>query len=134
MHILPVIDELNAPYWAGTAAGELRLQRCRHCRFCWHPPLPGCPNCSSQDVEWSAAAGTGTLYSFTDVHHPVHAGLADWVPYRICLVDLDEGLRIISGMTYTSEEPAIGAKVSVFFKRINDEVTLPFFELTPSAA
>lgn len=64
----------------------------------------------------------------------MHAGLADWVPYRICLVDLDEGLRIISGMTYTSEEPAIGAKVSVFFKRINDEVTLPFFELTPSAA
>jgi uncharacterized protein len=128
MQILPAVDSLNAPYWEGTAKGELRLQHCQDCGRCWHPPLPRCPHCHSRRVEWRAARGTGTLYSFTDVHHAVHVATAAWVPYRICLVELDEGPRIVSNMDYGTAEPRIGCRVQAVYRRISDEIVLPHFE------
>ena len=128
MLILPAIDSLSAPYWEGTAKGELRLQYCQDCGHCWHPPLPRCPHCHSKHVEWRAAIGTGTLHSWTDVHHAVHAATAEWVPYRVVLVDLDEGPRVASGMNFTTEPPRIGMRVRAYFKEIGEGTVLPYFE------
>jgi uncharacterized protein len=127
MLLLPKIDALTAPYWEGTAQGELRLQHCLACGACWHPPLPRCPICHTEAVEWRPAKGDGVLYSYTDVHHSVHTATANWVPYRICLVDLDEGPRVVSGMDYEERQPKIGSRVRVLFKRMSPEIVLPYF-------
>jgi uncharacterized OB-fold protein len=128
MQILPKVDSLSAPYWEGTAVGELRLQHCLDCGVCWHPALPLCPACHSKAVEWRAATGRGVLYSFTDVHHAVHVAMADRIPYRVCLVDLAEGPRIVAGMDLTEAPPRIGQALRVIFRKVGDEVVLPYFQ------
>ena len=127
MQILPKIESLTAPYWEGTALGELRLQHCLDCGHRWHPPLPRCPRCHSQSVEWRAASGRGELYSFTDVYHAVHVAFTDRVPYRLCLVELEEGPRIAAAMDWEGPPPRIGAPMKAVFRRVADEVVLPFF-------
>lgn len=127
MVILPAIEPLTAPYWEGTAKGEIRLQHCLDCGHCWHPPLPRCPACHARRVEWRAARGTGRLYSWTDVHHAVHAATASWVPYRIVLVELDEGPRIVAGMAYAPEPPIIGQPVRALFREAAEGIVLPYF-------
>jgi uncharacterized OB-fold protein len=128
MQILPKIDSLTAPYWEGTAMGELRLQHCLDCAACWHPPLPRCPTCHSASVEWRPASGRGILHSYTDVHHAVHAAMADRIPYRVCLVDLEEGPRIVAGMDMTATAPRIGQALSVVFRKVGDGIALAYFQ------
>ena len=38
------------PFWDGTEAGELRLQRCRDCDAHYFPPRPVCPRCDGNEV------------------------------------------------------------------------------------
>ena len=37
----------TAFFWAGTAVGELRVQRCDGCGTLRHPPGPMCPSCGA---------------------------------------------------------------------------------------
>lgn len=50
------------------------------------------------------------------------------MPYRVCLVELDEGPRVVSNLPYEGRKPLIGSRVSVTFRRLTDEVVLPQFE------
>ncbi|MEU7748399.1 zinc ribbon domain-containing protein [Nonomuraea sp. NPDC049158] len=49
------------PFWDGTAAGELRIQRCMACARHYFYPRPGCPHCGSADVEWVRVSGRATF-------------------------------------------------------------------------
>jgi uncharacterized OB-fold protein len=74
-------------------------------------------------------AGTGTVYTYTVVRHATHAALAGRVPYVIALVELTEGLRLVTGITGC--DPAdvrAGMAVRVRFEKVTDEVSLPYFE------
>ena len=99
--IVPGETELTAPYWEGARRGELRLQWCRSCERCWHPPSPCCPGCRSSDVEWRASCGRGVVYSYTVVEHAVHAVFADALPYTVVLVALEEGPLVIANLRAT---------------------------------
>src|ERR1035438_5666045 len=81
----PLVSPDNEFFWAGTAAGELRLQRCGNCAALRHPPGPMCPQCGSAQsgsaqsgsIQGGAAgpgyltaAGTGEVYSYVVHHHP----------------------------------------------------------------
>ena len=57
-------------FWDGTAAGELRLQRCDACANVYFPPRPFCPSCASRKVSIFKASGKGTLYSYVINHRP----------------------------------------------------------------
>ena len=129
MPIIPQEDTLTAPYWEGARRGELLLQHCLRCAACWHPPMPRCPSCHADAYEWRPSAGRGTVYSCTDVHHSVHAATNDWIPYRICLVDLDEGPRIISNTRQAGDASGLipGARVTAIFEEISPGVVLPQF-------
>ena len=45
--IRPVTSPDTEFFWAGTAAGELRVQRCGGCGALRHPPGPMCPSCGT---------------------------------------------------------------------------------------
>jgi len=64
-------------------------------------------------VSWADAAATGSVYSFTVVHRPVLAELADHVPYAVVLVTLDEPeVRMVGNLVGAEEgELKIGARV-----------------------
>ncbi|HZR51892.1 MAG TPA: zinc ribbon domain-containing protein, partial [Streptosporangiaceae bacterium] len=67
----PQVSRDTAFFWAGTRAGELRVQRCAACGALRHPPGPMCPSCGSASAgDYAVAAGTGEVYSYVVHHHP----------------------------------------------------------------
>ena len=69
------LPDYERGFWEGTAAGELRIQRCSDCRVFRHPPVPMCPHCHSLGYRWAPTTGRGRVYSFLIAWTPVHRAL-----------------------------------------------------------
>jgi uncharacterized protein len=111
-------------FWAGTAAGELRIQRCGSCGVLRHPPGPMCPACGATRPEYDVAAGTGEVYSYVVHHHPPVPGKK--LPIVVALVQLPEGVRMVGELLDVSPERVhVGLPVRVAFVRVDGELTLP---------
>ena len=120
----PLVTPDTAFFWAGTAAGELRIQRCESCGALRHPPGPCCPACGSLNQGYVVAAGTGEVFSFVVHHHPPVPGKQ--LPMVVALVQLPEGVRMVGEMPGVSPNLVrIGLPVRATFVRVDDELTLP---------
>jgi uncharacterized OB-fold protein len=134
--LLPDLDdETTAPFWAGTARGELLVQACGSCRTWRMPPRPMCPVCRSTAVEWVPTKGTGTVWSIAIPHPPLLPAYAELAPYNVIVVALDEDptIRFIGNLVARPDGPInevdphsieIGDPVRVTFQPVED-VTLP---------
>jgi len=89
---------LAAEWYAHLARGELRFQRCAGCDRWRHPPRHLCAKCGSDAWEWAAASGRGILFSWTVTHQAMHPAFTGALPYAIVVVELDEGVRVVSGV------------------------------------
>lgn len=120
----PTIDDDE--YWLYCEKRELRIQRCRSCELDRFPPKPLCQRCYSADTEWILLPGSGTIFTYTVVHHVVEDALTGISEYNIVVVDLDgaEGVRLLSNLI--DQTPAIGMPVTVAWEQM-DGVTLPRF-------
>jgi len=120
----PVVSPDTAFFWAGTAAGELRIQRCEGCGRLRHPPGPRCPVCGAAKPGYQVAAGTGEIYSYLVHHHPPVPGKQ--LPIVVALVTLTEGVRMVGELLgVPPDQVRIGLPVRAAFIRIDDELTLP---------
>jgi len=125
---LPVPTPETQPFWDGTRAGELRLQRCDACAHSYFPPRPFCPKCASRKVSWYQASGRASLYSYVIHHRPV-PGFTP--PYSIAVVELAEGPRMMTnivGCPQTPEALALDMALEVTFTAVSDAITLPQFK------
>lgn len=126
---VPQASPETEPFWAGCAAGELRLQRCRPCDAFYFPPRPFCPRCLSSDVEWQGVSGRGALHSYVINHRPAPGFEAD-APYAIAIVALEEGPRMMSnivGVENTPENLVLDMALRVTFEARGDTM-VPLFE------
>jgi hypothetical protein len=125
----PQVTPDTAFFWAGTAAGELRIQRCSACGALRHPPGPMCPACGvAGDGGYVVAAGTGEVFSYIVHHHPPVPGKTP--PMVVALVQLPEGVRMVGEMPgVRPDQVRIGLPVRVAFARIDDDLTLPAWRL-----
>ncbi len=124
----PTID--SKPFWDGLKEHRMVLQTCADCGKVRHYPRPVCDACLSMAVDWTEASGRGTVYSWTETHHPFHAGFRGEIPYILVTVDLDEGVRIQSQLIGASiDELRMGLPVEVCYVDATDEVTLPLFRV-----
>jgi len=132
---VPVPTPETAPFWAGTLAGELRIQQCNACGRHYFYPRPFCRYCQSGDVTWRTVAGTGRLVSYIINYRPVPP--ADpGEPQIIGLIELDEGPRMLSNIVGVAPEPEnlpLDATVRVEFEPRGDQA-LPVFRLDGEAA
>ncbi len=112
-------------FWAGTQAGELRIQHCGACGALRHPPGPACLSCgATEKQDYQVAAGTGTVYSYVVHRHPPVPGKK--LPIVIALVELTEGVRVMAELTGTDPEAVrIGMPVRASFIRVVDDLVLP---------
>ena len=79
-------------YFDALAAGSFRIQRCERCsRHVFYPRIQ-CPQCGGDRLSWVAPSGLGTVYSATLFRRRP----ADGGDQQITLVDLDEGVRMMS--------------------------------------
>ena len=51
--IVPVPDELSAPYWAAAADHQLKLPRCSRCGEFSMPPDITCPSCHALEPNYA---------------------------------------------------------------------------------
>jgi uncharacterized OB-fold protein len=84
---VPAIDRTNRAWFT---AGALALQECAACHRLQHPPEEICHECGSMEFVTRTVAPTGTVHSYTIVHHAVHPALESSVPYTVVLVALDD--------------------------------------------
>ena len=93
---VPSADGLDAPYWAGTRAHELRVQRCSSCGLHRWAPEWICHACHSFAFDWPVVDAVGVLFAHQRVWHPVTPALASAVPYVNILVELPHvGVRML---------------------------------------
>jgi uncharacterized OB-fold protein len=127
---LPVPDGDTKPYWDAAREHRLVIQRCQACQQAIFYPRSLCPHCMSDQIAWIDASGTGTIYSFTVVHR-APAQFAEDAPYVVALIDLAEGVRLMSSVVDCApSDVRIGARVEVTFDDVTPEITLPKFRLS----
>jgi len=140
--LLPAGDEDGAFFWAGTAQGELRIQKCNACGHLRHPPRPMCPVCHSVDRGFAVMSGRGTLWSYVVPHPPLLAPYSELAPYNVIVVELEENhnIRFVGNLVSGAdgalneidpETIRIGEPVQVVFKKFSrangSEQTMPFW-------
>src|SRR5262245_48760256 len=127
---VPLIEPLTEPYWTAAREHRLVIQRCTACGTFRHLPHALCGRCQSPDHEWVESAGTGSVYTYTIVGHPVHDATNDTVPYNVVVVELADcgGVLVPSNVVDCApEEIAVGMAVVVTFEDITDEISIPRF-------
>jgi uncharacterized OB-fold protein len=148
--VLPT-DSEHRGYFEAARQHRLVLQRCEVCAMLRAAPGAACPFCTSLDWSWEAVSGRGVIYSYQIVTQAVHPAFADWVPYPVVLVELDEqrdvvwnrgaedesvSLRMVANLVTSDptvpeaeENVAIGRRVEVCFLDLDDTMALPQFRL-----
>lgn len=126
---VPVRDGDTETYWDGVDNHELRIQKCTECHQHIFYPRSICPHCFSEQLEWVRASGHGRIYSYTVVHRPFGPFVSQ-APFVVGIVELDEGVRMMTRILGPREEIAIEKCVQVTFVQSEAGVTLPYFEVT----
>jgi uncharacterized OB-fold protein len=126
----PPISPAAEPFWDATREERLVLQWCTACERPIHFPREACPRCLGTELEFRPAAGTGTIYALSEMPVPGNAGMAGRAPYLVALVDLDEGVRLLT--TIVGDDAAgaqVGSAVVVGWEPLADGRNLAVFRL-----
>lgn len=96
-----------------TQLDQVRLAGCK-CKSCGETSLGAkniCPNCGLDTVQNIALGSRGVLWSFTIVRHKPpgnYKGPDPFVPFSLGLVELPEGLRVLSPIQCDIDKLKIG--------------------------
>jgi uncharacterized OB-fold protein len=134
----PAAGPDSAPFWDATREGRLLVQWCTACDRGIFYPRAFCPLCGqagtvSQEngpLEWRQASGRATVHAAVVEHRPELAGatFAQGSPFCIALVDLDEGVRMMTNVVgCPPHEVHSGMEVTVTWEPLSDGRQLPLF-------
>lgn len=125
---LPDLDDpIMRPFWDGARDRTLMLQRDRRTGTMHWPPKPLYWN--GGELEWFAASGKGTIYTYVVGYEPFLPAFQRMLPHIMVVVATQEGPRIVGHMVSCKpEEMSFGMNVRVAFKDLTDRVTLPVWE------
>lgn len=122
----PILTDDNRLFWEAAKESRLVAQKCVVCGRLLHPPRPMCPFCHSLEMTTVDLAGTGVVYSYAILHHPQHPAFA--YPLVAVLVELDEGVRVLSNLVQTDPgDVRIGLPVEVRFAPTRNDQAVPVF-------
>ena len=112
---------LTKPYWDAIKRHELVMQRCKKCDNFIFYPREQCPTCFSQNLEWAPVSGKGRVHAYTIVYQTAHPAFQEDAPHVLALIQLDEGVRMISNVVGCSPEAV----------RVDMQVVTEFDDVTP---
>ena len=125
---LPTIVGETRPYWEMCKRGQLMVQRCDSCQEYQFYPRGIGANCWSNDIQWVASSGRGTVWTFTVTYQNRTTGF-DQGPYVLALVELEEGVRMFTNVVECAPgDVKIGMPVEVTFVQATDQITIPYFK------
>ena len=73
----------------------LHFQQCLSCHSTWYFHRPFCAHCGAADPVTQAAGAQGIVYASTLVHRAPSDEFRVIVPYRVVLVDMQDGFRMM---------------------------------------
>jgi len=120
-------DSHTEPFWEAAKEDRIVAPKCGHCGHFRLPPTPFCPQCQSQEVDWTELSGEAEVFSFSVMHG--FPGLPDLIIVAAVL-DLPDapGARLVSNVVDCDPDTvAIGDRVQVFFSPIADGYKIPLF-------
>lgn len=124
----PSMDGMTKEFYSFCQKGELRFQKCSGCGNWRHVPRLMCAECGSWEWEWARSCGKGKLFTWTVVERPMHPGFANDLPYAPAMIELVEGVRMISWVIDCPPDQLVrGMPVEVVFQRVSEDLTLPKF-------
>jgi hypothetical protein len=126
----PPVGADSGPFWEATRQGVLLLQWCTACERAIFYPRSFCPVCAGSALEWRPASGRGTVYAVSVEHNPAATGatFADGAPYAVALIDLNEGVRMLSNVVgCPPDDIDPGMAVTVTWEPLSDGRQLPQF-------
>jgi len=129
----PEHPELTRPFWEAAKQHRLVIPWCGRCsEYFWYPRQV-CPRCLQDGWEWAPVSGKGRLYSFTLVYQPQNPVFNEEIPYPFAMIQLDEGVRIVSNIVdCVIEDLRVDMPLEVTFEDVTDEWTL--FKFHPAGA
>jgi uncharacterized OB-fold protein len=109
-------------YWQAAREDRLLVRSCKGCGEAHHYPRTICPFCASDDTEYVAASGKGSIYSYSVMRRAP-------IPYAIAYVTLDEGPTVMTNIVDCDFDTLeIGQRVEVTFALCDDgESKVPMF-------
>ena len=81
---LPTVVGETRTYWEMCRQGQLMVQRCDSCNEYQFYPRGICANCWSENIQWAASSGKGTVWTFTVTYQNRTTGF-DQGPYVLAL-------------------------------------------------
>jgi uncharacterized protein len=111
------------------AAGQFLIQYCTACTKHIYPPCEVCLHCGSEQISLIVPKGLGTVYAVTTVRRKD----VDGGDYNVVMVDLDEGVRLMSVVAnVTPSHVHIGQRVVARVEN-TDRVNKVVFDLAGEA-
>lgn len=97
----PYFSEGSVEFWRALAAGTFHLGRCTQCEHIHFPPRLVCPRCwSIESTRLHPTPGLARLVTFTELH-VVSNALRPIAPVCLAVLDLDEGVRLLTWLRGT---------------------------------
>ena len=95
--------------------------KCRNCGRVYFPRRMVCPKCGSKDFEEVNLSQRGRVLSYTVIRRPPQ-GYERYTPYVVGLIELDDGVRIMSQIVdCTPEEAKVGMVVEAVFRKVKED-------------
>ncbi len=129
--LAPHRDGVLRRFWDELEEGRLTSTQCRDCGHLSYPPAALCPKCLHQDLSWVTLPETGSLYSQTTIYR----GAGAWdkeTPYRIAIIDLDDGPRVLTRLEGDSACPP-GTRLQLVVLVLGNGLLLAARPLSPDA-
>lgn len=126
---MPATDDNNdAPRCWTRGGADLVYQRCEACSHRWYFQRDFCPRCGATGPCTQRLAGGGEVHASTLVHRAPDDEFRAIAPYRVVLVQADEGIRV---MAHGDADLALGDRVRGSVRTIAGR-RLPYFEKDPA--
>ncbi|OZD13077.1 hypothetical protein CH253_18625 [Rhodococcus sp. 06-156-3C] len=120
----PDLDDLEQHFFDALRRGELLFQK--SAVNAWMPPRTEDPVSLSTEWEWVAASGSGRLVSWVTYHIAYHPYFEDKLPYRVAVIELDEGPRMIAPLDLGTTTPIVDTPMQLDIREA-DGWPLPVF-------
>jgi uncharacterized protein len=129
---LPTESGPLAPFWAGARRDQLMLPFCSGCDRPRWPLHDICGHCGESECVWREISGQGRVTTFAVVNRAFHPSFADEVPYVLCVIELDAGVRMLGRVANreTADADLIGAAVEARFVDV-ESARLVYWDLIP---
>ncbi|MBQ9052621.1 OB-fold domain-containing protein [Rhodococcus sp. (in: high G+C Gram-positive bacteria)] len=124
--VLPLQRDLaSAPFFDGTAQGQLLLRRCTSCEHWNAPDTSSCGRCRSTTLSWTHASGFGTVASWAVIHDRADPGHHT----AVAIIELDEGPWIRAQLRSGAELIQTGMPVKTDYEAAAGGESIPVFFL-----